>query len=461
MACAASPQAPSFWLHAMGARRQRGSLEANSRIDVAIVGGGLSGLYLAYYLKKASPALKIAIFEERYVGYGASGRNGGWASALVPFDKARLERDVSLYEAQRIDKAMVEGVYEIARVIQEEEIDCDFHLGGTLILARNEAHKRRLQSYVQQENRYRSEPRHRWLDRDEVELRLRGTDSLGAAFDEVCARVHPAKLVYGLAKAVERLGVQIYEGTKVSKISKGELMTDAGYRVKAMHVLQCTEAFNAGIDSPLKASIVPIYSLMIVTEPLDDRFFDEVGWSGFETVSDGRGLIIYLQRTADNRVAIGGRGAPYLFRGTLSDEAETNPKVKAALVDALLDLFPYLKEVKVAYEWGGAIAMTRDLTPNIFYDHDLGYGATFGYGGDGVTMTNVAGRTLCDLVLAKQNELTSLCWVGHRSRPWEPEPLRYLGINSSILLARMIDAKESEGKDANGLRRVFSLLVPK
>ncbi len=457
---AAAPS--SFWLASLGHIETRRKLDSDISVDIAIVGGGFTGLYLAYYLKKHDPALRISLLEARYCGFGASGRNGGWVSALVPFPKGKIEDDYSLEMARAVDKAMVDGLEEIQRVIELEAIDCEFRRGGTLFLARNKIQEERLKNNVEEENRYRHSPPHVWLDSGELSCHLKNVDALGAAYDEACARVQPAKLVRGLADVVESLGVDIYEDTSVVGIVPGSLTTRDSFKVRAKSIVQCTEAFSSSVTSPIGGSMIPIYSLMVITQPLADSFFDNVGWSKYETITDGRNLIIYAQRTDDNRIAIGGRGAPYSFGSKLHARSERNPKITDLLVKALKELFPHLKDVKIDYEWGGAIAATRDLIPNIYYDEVLGIGASYGYVGDGVTSSNVAARTLRDLVLGEEDtELTSLPWVNHRSRQWEPEPLRYLGVNGSILVARTIDYLEQRDVEASFLKWVLRALVPK
>ncbi len=451
----------SFWLASLDRIEKRRKLNKDISVDFAVVGGGLTGLYLAYYLKKHDPSLRISLLESQYCGFGASGRNGGWVSALVPFSKAKIEERFSLEVARAVDKVMVDGLEEIERIVALEKIDCELRRGGTLLLARNKSQERRLKIYVEEENRYRDSPPHVWLDIDKLSSHLKNVDALGAAYDEACARVQPAKLVRGLAAVVDALGVEIYEDTTVVEIAPGSLTTKEGYRVRARSILQCTEAYSSSVTSPSGSSLIPIYSLMVVTQPLPDSFFDDVGWSRYETITDGRNLIIYAQRTDDNRIAIGGRGAPYRFGSKLHSGSEHSHKITDLLVTSLKELFPSLKDIVVDYEWGGAIAATRDLIPNIRYDETLGLGWAYGYVGDGVTSSNVAARTLRDLVLGEETELTSMPWARHRSRQWEPEPIRYLGVNGSILVARTIDYLENRGVDATILQRIFNALVPK
>ncbi len=407
--------------------------------DVAIVGAGFTGLWTAYYLVRADPTLRIVVLEAEVAGFGASGRNGGWCSALFAAEPERIARRAGRQAALDLYAQMRATVDEVGRVTAAEEIDAHYVKGGTLAVATRPEHVASLRSGVEHQRAWGAGPEDAvWLDAGAAAARVRTYPCLGAAFTPHCARVQPARLVRGLADVVERAGVVLHEGTRVTGIAPGAVDTEHG-RVRAEVVIRATEGYTPALPGHRRV-LAPVYSLMIATEPLPAAFWDEVGWRGRETVTDGRNLIIYAQRTDDDRIALGGRGAPYHFGSDLSAAHDADPRVFAALHRTLVSLFPAAADARVTHRWGGPLGVPRDWTSSVGLDRGTGLGWAGGYVGDGVATSNLAGRTLTDLVLRRDTELVRLPWVGHRSRRWEPEPLRWLGINAGLQLAAVSDA---------------------
>jgi glycine/D-amino acid oxidase-like deaminating enzyme len=268
-----------------------------------------------------------------------------------------------------------------------------------------------------------------------------------AVFDPSTARVHPAKLVRGLARVVESRGVALFERTEVVDFSAGRVRfraldgSGAEGEVTARHVIVATEGYGPELPR-VRRRILPIYSLMIATEPLSDSVWDEIGLAHGETFSDYRHLLVYGQRTADNRFAFGGRGAHYHFGSAVDPRFERSDAVFAHLRRTLGELFPAVAEAEVTHRWGGPLGIARDWHATASYNPRTGVGFAGGYVGDGLSTTNLAGRTLADLVLDRQSELTALPWVGHRSPLWEPEPIRWVLANLGITGMGMADTEE-------------------
>jgi glycine/D-amino acid oxidase-like deaminating enzyme len=263
--------------------------------------------------------------------------------------------------------------------------------------------------------------------------------------------VHPLKLVRGLASCVESRGVSIFEHTTVSELKPGAAVTDRG-TVRADVVVRATEGYTADLRRE-RRRLLPIYSLMIATEPLPEEAWDQIGLRRRETFADRRHMRIYGQRTADGRFAFGGRGAPYHFGSRTRPEFDRNRRVHAGLREVLVDLFPVVKDYEVTHEWGGALGIARDWHASAGFDRARGLAWAGGYVGDGVSTTNLAGRTLAQLITGQETELTRLPWVGHRSRSWEPEPLRWVGVNGGRLLMATADRSETRsGKPARRAR---------
>jgi glycine/D-amino acid oxidase-like deaminating enzyme len=281
---------------------------------------------------------------------------------------------------------------------------------------------------------------HALLSAEESRARLGATDVLGATYSPHCARIHPARLVRGLAEVVERRGVRIHEGTRVTAIEPGVVRTERG-DVRAERTVRATEAWTSQLPGSGR-DIAPVYSLVLATEPLPQSFWDEVGLRAGETFADHRHLIIYGQRTADDRLVFGGRGAPYHLGSRIRPEYDRDPKVYDELWRVLRDLFPSIADHAVTHRWGGPLGIPRDWFPSVGLDPATGIGWGGGYVGDGVASSNLAGRTLADLVRGEATERTGLPWVNHRSPRWEPEPLRWIGVNLGLRVMSSADGVE-------------------
>lgn len=404
-----------------------------------MVGAGFTGLWTAYYLARVRPDWRIVVLEAQVAGFGASGRNGGWCSALFPVSAAALARMSGQDAALAQYRAMRETIDEVAGVVSAEGIDAQLTKGGTVVLARSEAQLARARAEVAEA---------RLWDRGDVLLEpdaaraiLNATRVVGATYTPDCAVVHPARLVRGLARAVERLGVQIFEQTPVTEIGPGLALTERG-TVRARTVVRATEAYTSRLRGSRRI-LAPVYSLVIATEPLPAATWEEIGLARRETFTDHRHLIIYGQRTADDRLVFGGRGAPYHVGSRIRPEFDREPRIFARLWAALRDLLPVLHDTRVTHAWGGPLGIPRDWCPSVGLDRETGVAWAGGYVGDGVSTSNLAGRTLRDLILDEDTWLTRLPWVQHRSPSWEPEPLRWLGINAGLRAARLADLEEA------------------
>ncbi|SOD74185.1 glycine/D-amino acid oxidase-like deaminating enzyme [Jatrophihabitans sp. GAS493] len=432
----------SLWHETVpGSLQPRAALDSDQRVDVAIVGAGYTGLWTAYYLLESDPSLRIAIVESEIAGFGASGRNGGWCSALYPVGAASMAREHGKAAAVAQLAAMRSAVDEVVRVDAVEGLDADVTRGGTVVLARSAAQLHRARDEVSEAADFGIDLQ--LLDAEAARGRLGASEVLGATFTPDCAALHPAKLARRLAEVVESRGATIYEMTAATSIEPGAVHT-ARATLRADTVIRATEGFTPRLPGYRRA-LAPIYSLMIATEPLSPAVWDELGLRHRETFSDFRNLIIYGQRTADDRIVFGGRGAPYHFGSRIDPAFDRNDAVFSGLQRTLVELFPALRRTKITHRWGGPLGVARDWRPSVGLDRTTGIGWAGGYVGDGVSTTNLAGRTLRDLILGRDSELTGLSWVGHRSPNWEPEPLRWLGANAGLQAMTWADAAEARG----------------
>jgi glycine/D-amino acid oxidase-like deaminating enzyme len=433
----------SFWLDTVPGTLEPGDpLPGDLDADVAIAGAGYTGLWTAYYLSRADPGLKIAVCEREIAGFGASGRNGGWCSALFPASLGKLERMAGRDAAIGMQLAMQATVDEVGRAAAAEGIDCHWAKGGTVQLARSATQLERARDEVAEARSFGfGEQDLRLLSAADARSLAGATDVVGGIYTPHCAAIHPALLARGLAEVVRRHGVSLFERTPVLRIEPGRLVTASG-TVRARYVIRATEGYTARLPG-LRRTVAPVYSLMIATAPLPENVWAEIGLADRPTFSDLRHLIIYGQRTADGRLAFGGRGAPYHLGSAVRPSFDRVPAVFAALRHTLAELFPVLGDVAVTHGWGGPIGVPRDWCASVGLDRSTGLGWAGGYVGDGVATTNLAGRTLADLITGTDSEITRLPWVGHHSPRWEPEPLRWLGVNAGLHAMSFADRQEA------------------
>ncbi len=411
--------------------------------DIVIVGAGFTGLWTAWYLSRHDPGLRIVVVERECVGFGASGRNGGWCSALLPMGLDQIAARSGAAAATRFQRAMYDTVAEIETFDRDHGAPGIVHRGGTVDLARSTPQEHRLRHHLDEYRRYGfGEDDYRWLDADQARDRCAATSVIGGVWTPHCATVHPLRLVHALARAVLAAGVEIREGIDVRAIEPGRLVTSHG-TMTAEIVVRATEGYTSRLEGE-RRSMLPIYSLMIATEPLADDVWAEIGLTDRPTFADGRHMVIYGQRTVDGRFAFGGRGAPYHFGSAIRPEFDTDDRVRSLLTASLRELFPVIGDAEITHHWGGVLGAPRDWRCSVRFDRRTGLASAGGYVGDGVSTTNLAGRTLATMITGGgDQELTTLPWVGHRSRRWEPEPLRWVGVNAGRTAASLADRTEA------------------
>lgn len=449
----------SLWLDRLEeSLTPRPALPGDRSSDVVVVGAGFTGLWTAYYLQQADPALRITVVEKEIAGFGASGRNGGWCSDLFPASWDKIARRHGRPAALSMKAAMRAGIDEVEKVVTTEGIDCDWARGGSLGLARSTVQLERARAEV--------ENARDWGD-DESDVRLLSAAEsadfaaadgvLGATYTPHCAVIDPGALVRGLADRVQAMGVSLYESTDVREIRPHRVVTASG-TVSADVVVRATEGYTPGLPGA-RRDLAPVYSLIVATEPLDEQTLAAVGLADRPTFGDHRHVICYGQRTADGRIVFGGRGAPYHFGSSTQPSFDREPKVFDSLRDNLIGMFPALAGAKFTHSWGGPLGVPRDWHAGVGLDRETGFAWGGGYVGDGVTTSNLAGRTLADLITGAGTDLTALPWVGHKSRKWEPEPLRYLGVNAGRKVMTSADRRETRTGRHSSMAKAFGRLL--
>jgi glycine/D-amino acid oxidase-like deaminating enzyme len=438
----ASSRAISFWYSQLDPTPpHRQHLSGSRRADVCIVGAGYTGLWTAYELLRRQPSLDVVVLEAEVAGFGASGRNGGWVEGMVAGDRQHWAGIGGREGAARMAQAIQDAVDEIGRVVAVESIDCGFRKGGSLKVAQTELEVRRLRAELEEDRVWGLGPDDvALLDRDGAASRIAVDGVLAATYTPHCARVQPAALAVGLAGAGERAGAVIYESTPVTRIDPGIAHTPFG-DVRASFVVRATEGYTVSLEGQRRA-MLPLTSCVIATEPLGPEVWEQLGWSGAETMWDARRRYVYLQRSPDDRIVIGGRGVPYRFASRTDAEGPPPADSALALRARLVELFPALHDVRIDGAWYGVLGAPRQWAPAVGVDRATGLAWAGGYVGQGVAAANLAGRTLADLLLETRSELTELPWVGTMGRPWPPEPIRFAAVRGVNAMLRFADRAE-------------------
>jgi glycine/D-amino acid oxidase-like deaminating enzyme len=430
-----------LWREGRDVSCARPPLRGDATCDVAIVGAGFTGLWTAYYLLQADPSLRVLLLEKEYAGFGASGRSGGWLSAIFPVSLPRVAKLYSHRAALGLQSAMNATVTEVGEVVVREGIDCDFAREGFVSLARNEAQLVRARATVEGAERFGLVGQWQLLDPGQAREKVRATGVLGGLYTEQCAVLQPYKLVRGLAARVEAMGGVIHENTPVARIEPGRVSTVDGGLVEASVVVRATEAFTATFTDS-RRDLVPLYSLVLATAPLPEDVLSALGLDRRTAFNDLRHLRVYAQPTSDGRIVFGGRGAPYHFGSKVDPAFDVHPGIHGKLVRTLHGFFPDLRGVPITHRWGGPLGVPRDWFPSVGYDTARHTAWAGGYVGDGVATSNLAGRALRNLILRTEDPLDAFPIVDHSSPRWEVEPLRWLGVNAGLRAAATADREE-------------------
>jgi glycine/D-amino acid oxidase-like deaminating enzyme len=449
----------SFWLETVpGDLAPRASLERDEQVDVAIVGAGYTGLWTAYYLRALQPDLRVALVESEVAGFGASGRNGGWCLGTIFGIDAYLASPASREGGLALQRALFDAVDEVGRVCDAEGIDCHFAKGGMVQVASVPPHRDELREQVAFAHSLGfGKEDYRWLEPEECAARARAHRNLGGLYFAHCAALHPARLARGLADAVERRGVAIYERSPAIAVGERSVVTPGG-RLRADVVFLATEGYTRTIPGR-ERRLVPVHSMMVATEPLAEEVWEEIGLRERETFSDPRRMVVYGQRTADDRIAFGGRAGYYLGSGIRNRFPADHPGFEQVR-RALVSFFPVLADARITHRWGGPLGVPRTGQVSVGVDRSAGLAWGGGYVGEGVCAANLVGRTLADLILERDTERARLPWVGRPVRDWEPEPLRWLAITGIRRIGDSLDRSELRGGRSPRIRRaVFRALV--
>ena len=437
----------SYW-HETSHRVPGPVLTGRHDVDVAIVGGGFTGMWTAYQLRRSEPSMKIAVIEREVIGFGASGRNGGFAMTLLDMSLAHLRRNHGDAAAKAAHNAVATSVEEMGETIAEEGIDCEWKHGGLMVVATNRGQQKRVDDDLAAAEALGLDGFAR-LSREEAQAEVHSPTYVGGLREEHCAVVHPAKLVRGLAKVVERMGADVYECTDITSIEESGGKIRLTCPQGAVHADQVVLATNAWASQTpwFKKKVVPLYTYIAMTEPLTDEQWASVGWESHCGIEDKRNYVHYYRRTLDGRILWGGSDGIIPYNGRIAPRFDRSDDILERLTGTFRRTFPQLHDVRFTHHWGGPVGITVEFVPlfGTLLEGKLHYG--LGYNGHGVAPSHTGGKILRDKVLGKTSDLTELCIVGGKEPGFPPEPLRWIGgaLTRSALLRQDAQFDQNRG----------------
>lgn len=436
-----------LWLESVEPRGATDTIDGRSSADVVIVGGGFTGLWTAHHLIRRDPGLEVVVIDAHHVGDGASGRNGGFAMTLLDFSLHRFARNWGDDAAATAHRAVARSVEAIGTTVREESLDCDLEHNGLLRVATNEAQLDRLDRELDTAERLGLSG-FMALDHAGVQAQVSSPTYLAGLLEEHCAIVNPAKLCVELARVLRASGVRIVEGAAVTDLSEtreGVRVTTPVGMIDAGSVVLATNAWTHRFGGFERATM-PLYTYVVVTEPLSDAQWDSIGWAGRQGIEDERNYVHYYRPTADGRILWGGTDAVYRYGGPISPRRDRHERIRRRLEREFLLTFPQLGRVRFTHHWGGPISVTSGFVPRIGTLGDGRVHHAFGYAGHGVAPAHTAGSILADRVLGRDTD--ELCFVDRRQPDYPPEPLTWIGAELTRQLLQRQDRRMDRGLDA-------------
>jgi glycine/D-amino acid oxidase-like deaminating enzyme len=414
----------AFWLKNYGYYDPDPPLKGEIDVDVAIIGGGFTGLSTAFNLLQDEPTMRVVVLESEVVGYGASGRNGGFSMTLFGLEPAVTKMLFGLERMTEAHRYMERAVEYVRDLVEAQEIRSDYEHTGFLRVATTPALKKRIQHDMEILVEMGIEGIE-WWEADRVQEEVRSPLFLGAWWEPRCGLLDPAKHVRELKRIAKEAGAAVHEGSPVLEVERGRtftLRTPKG-EVRAAKIVFATNAWSHLIPQ-LRRKQVPVFTHMIVTEPLREEHFDAIGWHNRQGIEDARNFVHYFRLTADNRLAMGGSDVTIAFGGDM--ERDENERIFRDLEADVARIFPALKGITFVDRWGGPVSVPVDMAPAIGHVGDERAIYSLGCVGHGVSLAQLNGRTIADVLLEKESELTGVWFVGRRALPWPPEPFRFV-----------------------------------
>jgi glycine/D-amino acid oxidase-like deaminating enzyme len=412
-------------------------LTGDQEADVAIIGGGFTGMASAYFIKRRFPEKRIIVLESEFVGFGSSGRNSGIATHLLGHNVLPILKAQGVERTAALHRQSASALSLLDELIDEHAIDCDRERPGMLLVAETDREARLLEKKLRAHEKIGAPLA--WIDAGELRNRFGALDARAAVFAPDDGRLNPAKFVRGMKRVVESLGVEVYEHSRCTHIESGRpvLLSTQADRVRADEVVLATNAY----PNPLALQqyrVMPFYVYNIVTEPLTDAQLGAFGWPRRENVYNTRYLFWVIRRTADNRILFIENDALY-FRDVHADYSH-RPREYRSHQKTLLETFPFMKDVRITHQWGGRIGMTLDFLPSLgCTGHHANVYYSMGYNGHGLAFAQLCGKMIAALMAGERSELTDHMLLNRRLWGVPSASLSYLGINAYKLYYRLYD----------------------
>jgi glycine/D-amino acid oxidase-like deaminating enzyme len=414
-------------------------LSGDIEVDVAVVGGGFTGLSTAYHLKKDQPGMRVAIFENEVIGFGASGRNGGFNMTLFGLTLSITALRFGKAKAREAHHYMERAVDLLRDLVSDLNLECDYEHPGFLRVATSEKYKLRILHEIELAQKLGLDGIE-WLDKQQTQAQVNSPLYLGAWWEPRCGILNPAKLSWSWAETIRALGVEVYERTPVMELNRHRkgirLVTPRGI-VQADKVVLATNAWTHFFPK-LKRKQVPAWTHIVITEPMTADQYQSIGWQNRQGIEDARNLVHYYRLTADNRIVMGGRDISVSKRFYDMDHDE-NEQTFEGLRQDVRELFPSLGDIQFSDAWGGPVSVPLDMAPSIGYMGDPRVVYSMGCVGHGVSLTHLNGQTIRDLILERKTDLSDVFFVNRRVIPWPPEPFRTLGVKAIVGYMHMED----------------------
>jgi gamma-glutamylputrescine oxidase len=420
------------------------ALRAEIEADVAIIGGGFTGLAAAYFIKQRFPGKRVIVLESEYIGFGSSGRNSGGVSGIMGHNYLNLKKKYGIEKTVQLQRLISQGVPLVEELLEKHNIDCEYERTGRLVVAETESQNRLLEREKQAADEAGANVV--WLGREEARSRFGGRDVLAAVRHPDEGIMNPAKFLRGMKRVVESLGSEVYEHSCCTHVETGPILslyTPLG-QIRARDIVVATNAYSNPLGL-FRHRVLPFHLYQIVTEPLTQAQLDELHLPGRENTFLAKNLYWAMRLTTDNRVLFVQCDVLYFYDA--ERDHSHRPSEYRSYYKLLIEKFPFLEGIKMTHQWGGRIGITLDFLPRVGRTgkHDnIYYG--LGYNGCGLAPGQLVGKILAALMAGESSELTNNMLINKPTWGVPSAFLTYLGAKGLLYFYKTSDRRLDMGR---------------